>query len=222
MSSGSLPKRDRIDSSGSFIRSSSLKRLCRPRLDRRQSESSRRFWAERDSESTALTCRRHSITFASRSIDRRATMRLRQHAPRKARPFSHDYRTDMTRRLTIAGSALPGRRGLVGSPTPLAVRRANETLPNTTGSGRSATRSASRSPYCAKSMDGASRSRRRSASRASKAVRRATSSCGESARPCAGHRVGLGRYLLKERQIWCQSALSESLPRFCRFRWESR
>ena len=88
MSSGSLPKRDRIGFSGSFIRSSSLKRLCRPRLDRRQSESSRRFWAERDSESTALTCRRHSITFASRPIDRRATMRLRQRAQRGHSPMT--------------------------------------------------------------------------------------------------------------------------------------
>ena len=49
--------------------------------------SSRRFWAERDSESTALTCCRHSITSASRPIDRRATMRPRQRARRGHSPL---------------------------------------------------------------------------------------------------------------------------------------
>ena len=60
ISSGLLPRRERIGLSGSVIRSSSLKRHCRRRHDPRQSRSSGRLWAEHDAESTALKCRRHA------------------------------------------------------------------------------------------------------------------------------------------------------------------
>ena len=146
ISSGSLPRRDSIGFSGSFIRSSSLKRRCRLHHDLRQFPSSGRFWAEHDAESTALKHRRHARDFRF-AIDQGAHDPA---VPGNARAVSvlprSPHRRDSV--LSCACFCRPGRRRLnAPAISPATIAAQTNSVPGTTGCDRCATRSASRSPF---------------------------------------------------------------------------
>ena len=91
-----------------------------------------------------------------------------------------------------------------------AIAVQSKSAPNTTGYDRCATRSASRSPSCAKQMDAASQPRLYSASHASKAVRRAAGSSVVPARNRTGKAARSARRTrLRER---CRRYAAEVAP----------
>ena len=180
ISSGVLPNRVSIGFFGSAIRSPFVMRCYRPTLDLRQTPPTGLSWMERNAESSALK----AVGMRSSTLRDPSTI-ARQRVSGSSAYGEQPLLTAVQPRpalrigLLVFARTHRGFNPLAALPGAIAVQ--SKSAPDTTGCDRRATRSASRSPSCAKRMDAVPQPHPYSESRASKAFRRAASGSAEPA-----------------------------------------